>query len=344
MQSAFPLISLTDEFSTQVSISGIHPRSENTVKVSRDFDRLRATEEELDRAFNEDANNLVSLELECGFDSLSDGQLRWQDFIRPFSESVGGLKGGADLSRWFDTNTFYRKPSVEEKISSAPVHLERYSANVPTRDNKSRKISLPGPYTLASLVENHSDVSKTELVYEFARVLRSTINDLVKIGYSTIQVNEPSLVYRYGESAVSNSNDLDAFVYAFSEAISGIKADLWLHTYFGDCAKILKDLLALDNISTIGVDFTQTSLNDISSLNFEGKSLACGCVDGRNSLLESPEWIASFCKQAIGKLKPSGIVIIPSCDLKFLPRISADNKVKSMAQAKKTVQDSTLQN
>lgn len=317
-----------------VSLTGIHPRSENTVKVSRDFDRSRASKEDLDRAFSEDAAQLEKLEQECGFTTSSDGQLRWQDFIRPFSESVSGLKGGADLSRWFDTNTFYRKPTVERKMeSSTPVPIENY-AERNSHAKASRKISLPGPYTLASLVENKFYASKIELTYEFGKLLRSTIQNLSKQGYAIFQVNEPSLVYRYGESALTNPEHLDAFLSAFSECISNLKTEIWLHTYFGDCSKILKKLAALENVAALGVDFTQTSPETISSVKFDGKVLGCGCVDGRNSLLESPDWIAGFCSQAFKTLNPSGIVILPSCDLKFLPRTSADGKVRSMAAAK----------
>src|ERR1700733_2914313 len=103
-------------FSVDSTLTGIHSRSEETVRVSRDFDRSRATKETLDSTFEVDAKDLVKLQLESGITRVSDGQLLWQDFIRPFSEGLVGLKGGADLSRWFDTNSFYRKPSVVKKI------------------------------------------------------------------------------------------------------------------------------------------------------------------------------------------------------------------------------------
>src|SRR5580692_11206649 len=94
----------------ETTLTGIHSRSEDSVRVSRDFERGRATKELLDRTFQEDATNLVKLQEDSNIDRVSDGQLLWQDFLRPFSENFGGLKGGADLSRWFDTNSFFRKP------------------------------------------------------------------------------------------------------------------------------------------------------------------------------------------------------------------------------------------
>ncbi len=323
-----------------VEIAGIYSRSENLVKVTRDFDRGRANEDALNDAFASDTAKLYEIEKESGFASLSDGQLRWQDFLRPFSESLYGLESGADLSRWFDTNTFYKKPKVTKKISAnddsfvlEPKYSgARYPGNI-------RSIAIPGPYTLASLVDNQFYHSKEELVHDFAKALRQTIVKLAASGFSSIQINEPSLVFRYGESALTNPEHLDFFCSAFAENLSKSNARLTVHTYFGDCSKILKRLIALPGVSAIGIDFTQTSLDDLSSIQFDGKNLACGCVDSRSSLVETPEWIAKYCALALKKLSPTGLVIIPSSDLKYLPRAYADQKVRAIGEAAKLVKD-----
>ncbi len=108
-----------------------------------------------------------------------------------------------------------------------------------------------------------------------------------------------------------------------------------MHTYFGDCSTILQELIKLKGVSTIGVDFTQTSLSDIESIRFEDKALGCGCVDARNSMIESPKWISKFCVDAVKTLRPSSLVIFPSSDLKYLPREYADRKVKAIGSAAK---------
>jgi methionine synthase II (cobalamin-independent) len=315
-------------------ISGIYSRSENLVKLTRDFDRGRANQDALNNAFENDTANLYALEKESGFTNLSDGQLRWQDFLRPFSESLNGLESGADLSRWFDTNTFFKKPMVTKKISVADDSFllrEKYSQ--PNLIEKKRSIAIPGPYTLASLVDDQFYDSKEQLIHDFAKSLKQIIAKLEQSGFSSIQINEPSLVFRYGESALTNPKHLEFFSTAFAENFGTSRGHLTLHTYFGDCSKILKQLIALPGVSAVGVDFTQTSLEGLSSIQFDGKKLACGCVDSRSSLVESPEWIAEFCTLALKKLNPAGLVIIPSSDLKYLPRTHADKKVVSIGRA-----------
>src|SRR5579875_2117997 len=141
------------------TLTGIHSRSEESVRISRDYDRGRADEHALRQTFERDAKALVDLEIKSGFTNLSDGQLKWQDFIRPFSESLAGLKSGADLSRWFDTNTFYRKPAVTGRIRTKDKEsfiVQKYAENSAfsgAEVTKQKKLSLPGPYTLARLVD-----------------------------------------------------------------------------------------------------------------------------------------------------------------------------------------------
>ncbi len=326
-------------FSVDSTLTGIHSRSEETVKVSRDYDRSRATKETLDSTFEADAKNLVKLQLESGISRISDGQLLWQDFIRPFSESLIGLKGGADLSRWFDTNSFYRKPSVVRKVKlpedrSFIQDYEVASALSLAKEAKAKKkLSIPGPYTLASLVQDDYYDSRDELIEDFAKVIKKLLKNLVNLGYESVQINEPSLVYRYGISALTSKKELKSFISAFDDNFRSPPLQLSLHTYFGDSSQILNKLLDLEGVSEIGIDFTQTSLDSLEGSEFDEKALACACVDGRNSLVESPEWISDFCLDAVKTLKPSGLVILPSSELKYLPRNVADEKISAIGKA-----------
>jgi len=327
-------------FSVDSTLTGIHSRSEETVRISRDFDRLRTNRESLDSAFETDAKNLVKLQLESGISRISDGQLLWQDFLRPFSENLEGLEGGADLFRWFDTNTFFRKPFVKKKVRlpKDKSFIQDYEvapaiALVKEAGSK-KKLSIPGPYTLASLVEDeHYERKRDELVDDFAKVIRKLLKNVASLGYEYVQINEPSLVYRYGTSALTSKKELKSFTSAFEENLNSPPLHLSLHTYFGDCSTILEKLLQLKGVSEIGIDFTQTSLDSIEDAKFGEKRLACACVDGRNSLIESPEWIADYCLDAVKTLEPSGLVILPSSELKYLPRTVADEKIRSIGKA-----------
>ncbi len=209
-------------FKVQASLTGIHSRSEKAVKTSRDYDRGRTNQYALNTIFENDAKKLIAIQCASGFVRISDGQLRWQDFIRPFAETLKGLRRGADLSRWFDTNSFYKKPFVIGKISlrDSSFITKKYAENSAFAGSKKKKISLPGPYTLASLVEDKVYGSREELIELFASIVQKVISNLSSHGYSCVQINEPALVYRYGESALTNRKHLEAFIAAFSRYLS----------------------------------------------------------------------------------------------------------------------------
>jgi methionine synthase II (cobalamin-independent) len=318
-------------------VSGIYSRSENLVRTTRDYDRGRANETALNEAFRLDANQFAELQASLDFPYISDGQLRWQDFLRPFSENVKGLESGADLSRWFDTNTFYKKPKVTNRLIVSSPFFEHNNYSEIFDSRKARlSIALPGPYTLASLVEDKFYNSKEELVHAFAKVIKEVIASLDRSLYSYIQVNEPSLVYRYGNSGVNNPNEFQFFMAAFKENLDTV-GNIALHTYFGDSSKVLPSLVKLEGVSTLGIDFTQTPLTSVSAQDLDGKTLGCGCVDARSSLVESPEWISDFCFSVAKNIKSKNVVLMPSCDLKYLPRTYADRKVVAMSKASKII-------
>jgi len=115
------------------------------VQETRDLDRGRTTPEAVDDQVERDLAELVSAQQAAGLDLLADGMLRWQDHFRPLLEAADGLETGA-LTRFLDTNTFYRAPKATTATPklSAPLD-ERYVAPLPGP----RLVTLPSPFALA---------------------------------------------------------------------------------------------------------------------------------------------------------------------------------------------------
>src|SRR5918994_477052 len=93
-------------------VPGIYARSEELVQATRDLDRGRTTEEAAEEQRLADLRAFIEAQREAGLDYFSDGLLNWQDIFRPFDESAEGLRPGP-LTRFLNTNTFYRAPAVE---------------------------------------------------------------------------------------------------------------------------------------------------------------------------------------------------------------------------------------
>ena len=129
----------------QAFIPGLYARSEALVQSTRDLDRGRTTPEAVDEQVGRDQAELVSAQQAAGLDLLADGMLRWQDVFRPLVEAADGLETGA-LTRFLDTNTFYRAPSATTDAPKLGGPLgEEYVAPLPGP----RIVTLPSPFALA---------------------------------------------------------------------------------------------------------------------------------------------------------------------------------------------------
>ena len=313
----------------EVSLSGAFPRSEELVEITRAVDRGRGSQAELEQARRRDAEAVVALQSQSGLDPIVDGQLNWQDLFRPFSELLTGIQPGS-LTRWFDNNTFYRKPIITEKVAYRGSNVDRYFRQDLLSDTSSKKAILPGPFTFAAMSQNAAYPSLGELADSFAHALKDVIRDLRKVGYACFQFNEPALVSR----AISK-DELKIARNAFQTYARSAGEKTVLQTYFGDGGQIVSELLEFP-VDRIGIDFYATSIESISGLDFD-KELGCGCVDGRNSLLESPEELKKLAVRVREDLEPKGLSLNPNCDLDFLPHPVAVKKVRLLSEARKVV-------
>jgi 5-methyltetrahydropteroyltriglutamate--homocysteine methyltransferase len=254
-----------------------------------------------------------------------DGQLDWQDLFRPFVDLFTGLQAGG-LTRWFDNNTFYKKPIVTAKVAFKGTGLARYFHGNLFPTNATRKAILPGPFTFVTLCDNRAYRTATELIIDSAHALREVVLGLGKLGYSSFQFNEPAIC-----ATTVTDSDLKTGKQAFEVCAKGIAGETALHTYFGDASSVIDSLLDYP-VNSIGIDFYATSLGDLTDIDFT-KKMNCGCIDGRNSLLESPNDVAKFVATILEKVAPKGLVLNPNCDLDFLPRTVAEKKVRLLASA-----------
>ena len=84
------------------------------MQATRDLDRDRATAEAVEERREADMRSFLDAQREARLDYLSDGLLNWQDIFRPFGEAARGLATGP-LTRFLNTNTFFRAPAVTEE-------------------------------------------------------------------------------------------------------------------------------------------------------------------------------------------------------------------------------------
>jgi 5-methyltetrahydropteroyltriglutamate--homocysteine methyltransferase len=283
----------------QAYVPGIYPRSEELVQATRDLDRGRTTQEAVDEQVERDFAALVSAQQAAGLDLLADGKLRWQDHFRPLLEAADGLETGA-LTRFLDTNTFYRAPKATGQPKLSQPLDERYVAPLPGP----RLVTLPSPYALS----HGTGVSPKEMA---EGVLKPALDGL---DAELVVLAEPF------------DPNLDELAEALESLAGGPKLALWLE--FHDAGPALERGAAELPVDGLGIDFFATHIEAVPA-GF-AKLLLAGVIDGRSSVPEEPREIAAF----VDRLEVERIALVPNGDLQYVSQQIAQEKLARLGKAK----------
>ncbi len=313
----------------EVHLTGVFPRSEKLIAATRAAVRGNLPKAEVDSVLKHDIDALVQLQRDSRLDSFVDGQINWQDLFRPFSQLLSGIDPGS-LTRWFDNNSFYRKPIIVEKVTLESNDFQQYFRSDLLGKGSHKKAILPGPFTFAHLSENRAYSSLPDLISDLGRALGAIVAALQERGYEYFQFNEPSICAPGRTKA-----ELEITKHAYEACAHGISGKSIIQTYFGDASQVIETLLDYP-VDAIGIDFYATSIDSLKEYDFN-KVLGCGCVDGRNSLLESPKELTMFVSCVRESLEPVDIHLTPNCDLDFLPEAVAEKKVRLLGETKMLV-------
>ncbi|MFB0509994.1 MAG: hypothetical protein ACETVX_05815 [bacterium] len=300
--------------SISAQLTGTFARSKNLIRATRDFDRGRCTDQELENIRREDVKKIISLQQE--FEFVTDGNLLWQDLFRPFTKALGIEFG--PLTRFFETNTFYRRLIISGEIKFELKEIDKffYFDLLP----KNRKVILPGPVTFCGMSENR--YYKKDFMIAVANMLNGVVKYLVQKGAKAVQISEPYLAY-HGKNMTSKVFGQAKDAYRII-ADSKINIEISIHTYFGDFTTISQVLKF--PVDSVTIDLTATNLKN---LKFEtDKKIGFGCIDATNSLLENVKDTVKLVYSLIKRLKLKNFYLCPNCDLDFLPYLVAERKVE----------------
>jgi 5-methyltetrahydropteroyltriglutamate--homocysteine methyltransferase len=286
---------------------GIYPRSEALIQATRDLDRGRATHEAVAAQREADVRELIAAQEAAGLDLLTDGLLAAQDLFRPVAEASEGLDA-RPLTRFLDTNTFYRAVLVDRK--------PRLRRPVPAPDLPAGRwlATLPAPSALARAAGGALSPEAFA-----ADVLAPQIESYTGAGCALVVLADPFLA-RGGDP---------------EQAVAGLKelprdVPFLLQLPFGDAARVLEGL-ANAPVDAIGVDFYATALDAVPES--YPLQIAAGVVDSRSSAVESPEEVAQFAEQ-LGERRPAGLSLTVNGDLQFVPEPIARRKLACLGRAR----------
>ncbi|MBI3996152.1 MAG: hypothetical protein HY352_00680 [Candidatus Omnitrophica bacterium] len=264
---------------------------------------------------------------DAGLDLLTDGQIRWEDLVTPIARRLRGFEING-LSRWFDNNVYYRRPILRTAPKrTGPILVEAYTFAAACA-RKPVKAVLPGPYTLAVMSENRHYASLKPFVLKLAELLNAEAMALAQAGAPVIQFDEPALGF--------GKPNLKLVLEALRVVTKGVKAKTALYTYFGSLDGALASLMRA-TVDIIGVDVVSDphALRELKRTKVT-KALALGCMDARNTKLESVSELHRLFRAVTTLVSGDRLYVNPNCGLEFLPHTQAQKKIQRLAEAVRT--------
>jgi 5-methyltetrahydropteroyltriglutamate--homocysteine methyltransferase len=282
--------------------------------------QLEATCQEITRA-------VIHEQERAGIDLVTDGQIRWEDLVTPIAKRLDGFEING-LTRWFNNNIYYRRPILHKApIRKGPILVEayRFAARCTKRPVKA---VLPGPYTFAVVSEDRHYKRLRPFVRKMAQILNEEARALAQAGASVVQFDEPAIGF--------GKTNLTLAVEALNIATRGVKAKTAVCTYFGQLDGALDELLRA-NVDIVGVDVVSEpkTLAALKRAKIT-KELALGCLDARNTKLESVGELHALFNVITKRVPADRLHVSPNCGLEFLPHRQALAKLERLAEAVRT--------
>jgi 5-methyltetrahydropteroyltriglutamate--homocysteine methyltransferase len=287
----------------------------------------------------EDASLLALRDQErAGLDIVTDGEMRRESYSNRFATELEGIdldNPGQITSR---SGHLSAVPRIVGKIRRTHPMEARAVKFLRANTDRKVKITIPGPFTMSQQAQNSFYPSDAELAMDYAAAVNEEIKDLFAAGADVVQIDEPWME-AYPEKA------REFGLAALACALEGVHGTTALHICFGYAALVpgrpaayrFLERLADSPVQQISIETAQCSLDCAVLAGLPGKSIILGVLDLSTDEVETPVVVAARIRRALPFINPERLVLAPDCGMKYLPRVSAFGKLKSMVDGAKIV-------
>lgn len=312
---------------TMTSVTGSYPKIQDgrrarlRTALAR-LDKGEISPRELARVEDDVTREVLREQADAGIELATDGHVRWFDEVTYIAGRLSGVDL-AGLTRFFDTNTYFRRPTVDGAIEwTAPITVNDYTF---AAENSAVAVKpvLTGPYTLARLSDDRHYGGFESLLMAYATALNLEARALQAKRPPLIQFNEPAIT--------KHPEDVDLAKTAWLQLLDGIEVETAVSFYFGRPDMAI--LPAIDaGFTTIGVDATIDGVLGSLATGPRPRKLAAGVVDARTTRLEPKELIRARIEAAEAIVGSDKLYVNPNMGLEYLPRTEARAKLTRLVQ------------
>lgn len=297
-------------------VYGIYPKTENLRKSLNRWERRKLPVEELKAILKAEKDIVFEMLKENKISCFTDPLFNWYDVFRPLLMIVDGIEIGP-LTRYKETNTFYRLPIVQkiDGLAKDPKSDAEIDANPPLPLYQGTGLDgfmafLPSPLSLFRMSKIEGDLEFND----FASGILKVYDDiLASIGTERVLLFEP-LEYE-PEQRLSALNDFVEKHEVTLVASGGLK-----DSNFAGFRGKFKTIIVGENEG------------DIRIASKYCEELGVGLIDAHNTKVESAAAVRDKALKIASEFGLQKIIVANSDYLDFLPRSIADKKIKVLSE------------
>ena len=326
------------------SLVGSYPQPDwliDRAKLAERFPpRVRALElwrvdpEHLAEAQDDATVLAITAQEEAGLDIITDGEMRRESYSNHFATALDGVdidNPGTALDRSGNPNPV---PRVVGPIARPrPVGVEDVTF-LRAHTDRTIKMTVPGPFTMSQQAQNDHYPDLESMAMGYADACNAEMVDLFAAGADIVQLDEP---YMQARPEAAREYGLAAL----NRALEGVDGTTAVHICFGYAA-IIHDRpsgysflpeLAGCTCDQISIETAQSGLDVGVLADLAGKTIILGVIDLSDATVESADVVAERVERALPFVDAEKIVVATDCGMKYLPRASAEGKMRAMSGA-----------
>lgn len=294
----------------------------------------KVTPEDLAEAQADATVLAIKAQIDAGLDIITDGEMRRESYSNHFATALDGVdidNPGTALDRSGHPNPVPRVVGPvgrKHPVSVDDVKLLRAHTDRPI------KMTVPGPFTMSQQAQNDHYPDAEAVAMAYADACNAEIRDLFAAGADIVQLDEP---YMQARPEPARAYGLAAL----NRALDGITGTTAVHICFGYAAIIHErpsgysflPELADCTCDQISIETAQSNLDPGILAELSGKTIILGVIDLSDETVESDEIVADRVRRALPFVDAERIVVSTDCGMKYIPRDSAEGKMRAMVAA-----------
>ncbi|MGH3356305.1 MAG: uroporphyrinogen decarboxylase family protein [Nocardioidaceae bacterium] len=268
-----------------------------------------------------------------GLDILTDGEMRRESYSNHFATALEGVdidNPGEALDRSGHPNPVPRVTGPVQRPRPVQADDVRF-----LRANTDRviKVTVPGPFTMSQQAQDDHYGNPEALAMAYADAVNAEMRDLFEAGADIVQLDEP-----YMQARPEPAREFG--LQALNRALDGAPGTTAVHICFGYAAIIHErpsgysflPELADCSCDQVSIETAQSNLDTSVLKHLPDKTIILGVIDLSDEAVETGETVAARVQRALPFVDPSRVVVATDCGMKYLPRQSAEGKLRALAE------------